>query len=261
MAALLKCADEAASATPPEQPVRVLALVDGHATDGRGGVLLGLLRAARDIDVVAVTSTLPPLALAVLAEQLALLVAAYEDDGETLTALPVLSADLDVLAWLGSVGGLAHLPTAVSQHLRSWLPGTAFVARASGEPVVVPASDEAVAALLAFRPGRGAAVCTSPNGDGEWAHQVALPRLAAEVVVEVDSPIRSGRSERDSGAPDPGKRWWGTSRCVEVVGYALDPLAAVADVAPSRSCTWCGQPGSADVCPICGMTLTAASRT
>lgn len=256
---LIDLADEAVLCTPLSDPVRMIVLVDGHA-DKQAAVLLGLLRAARDVEVVTVPSRLPPLALLVFAEQVAVLLAAYADDGQTLAALPTLEADLDVAAWLGSVGGLAHLPTGVAQHLRSWVPGAAFIARASEEPIVLPTSDDNAAALLPVRPGRGVAYYVSPKGDPAWVKRVVLPKLVARSIVEAVPPRRPGRVARDQTDFDPGKRWWGTSRCVEVVGYALDPLAVVADVAPSHTCSWCGRPGSAEVCPLCGMTLLAAIR-
>lgn len=255
---LLAVADgEALWATPGDLP-RLIVLVEQHP-DPQCGVLLGLLRAARDVDVVVVPCSLPPLALLVLVEQVAVLLAAYEDDGATLAALPALTADLDVVAWLGSVGGLAHLPTGVTQHLRSYVPGTAFVARASEDPVVLPTSDRDASTLIPSRPGRGAAIYTSPKGNPAWVQQVALRKLVPRTVVEALPPRRARHDPRGQQTFDPGKRWWGTSRCVEVVGYALDPLAVVADVAPSHTCTWCGRPGSAEVCPFCGMTLLAGS--
>ena len=242
--------DEADDALVPGEDGRLLVLLDDRAA-ARARLLVGLVGAARELDVVPLPSRLPPLAVAVLAEQLAVLLAVHADDGRTLAALPALAADLDALAWLGSVGGLEHLSTGVGQHLRSWLPGAAFLARASAPASVVTTTDETVPALLRSRPGRGVAVARALKGDDDWVRRVALPAMDPESVVE---------AEPAGEAADPGARWWGTARCVEVVGHARDPVAAVADVLPDHTCTWCGQPGSADVCPLCGMALVSAGR-
>jgi hypothetical protein len=258
---LLSEADQVIASTPAGSQPRLLVLVDGHDRRRVVGALQGLVRAARDIDVVTITSTLPPLGIAVLAEQLAVVMAARDDDGVTLTALPALVDDLSAYAWLGSVGGLAHLPTAVSQHLRSWVPGMAFFARATGEPMVVPTQQRSALEALPQGPGRGAVVSVSPKGDDTWIRTVALPRLSPEVLLTAEPPPPpSTRSGRDAVPTDPGRRWWGTAKAVELVSFGLDPLAIVSGVAPHRSCTWCGRPTASQVCPLCGMSALSSAR-
>jgi hypothetical protein len=174
--------------------------------------------------------------------------ASVDETGAVLAAVPVLAQDLDSVAWLGSVAGLSNLPTGVGQHLRSWFPGSAFVARSSGDPVVLAVTDPAAATMITARPGRIGFSARGGRGDETWLGSALLPALNLTSALAVTGTSASAD-------------WWGTDRLVEFVGCSTDPVGVAAAALPARgrACAWCGELVAAPSCPVCGMRVSAGS--
>jgi hypothetical protein len=225
----------------------VLAL---HPTwDGGAGLhLVRMVRSALDSSrVVPVATALPPLAVGVLGAQLAAVAPYLPGPGPLVPGVDLLGSRLAVGAWTSSVSRLERPSPSLGQHLRSWWPRSRFVVTVQPGPRVdaIPRRRPFDAAGWAV-PGPSLAVLGSGGGDAGWLHEVVLPAIGAERVVET--------------GPSPlGARWWGAPRLVEVVGCGADPVAAAAELVaafPCVACGWCGEPVAGPTCPLCGMAPT-----
>jgi hypothetical protein len=225
----------------------VLAL---HPTwDGGAGLHLArMVRSALDSSrVVPVATSLPPLAVAVLGAQLAAVAPYLPGPGALVPGVDLLGSRLAVGAWTSSVSRLERPSPTLGQHLRSWWPRSRFVVTVQpGSRVDEIRRRRPFDAAGWAVPGPSLAVLGSGGGDAGWLHEVVLPAVGAERVVET--------------GPSPlGPRWWGAPRLVEVVGCGADPVAAAAELVaafPCTACGWCGEPVAGPSCPLCGMAPT-----
>lgn len=190
--------------------------------------------------VVLRSSRLPPLAGAVLVS-LACALWARLRPGAACSALTLVEGDLQLFTWLSSLGGLKDPPPSVGQHLVSLLPSTAFGVSTYPQPAVwrLRGPDDGVP-VPRLPPGWALAVAATDMDRG-WAQRTLVPHLGHPLVVEVDAP------------PDSA-RWWGCRRLVEAVAYPLDPMSQAKGTVTAR-CGWCGEPGDAEVCTVCGSAV------
>lgn len=195
--------------------------------------------------ITAVPCDLPPLALSVTADLVAHL-ARYVPPGVLIALVRRLSRQLVAGAWLRSVTKLQHVPTGLSQHLRSYLPGTAFLALVAPEPAVakVPAGRS-----LAWRLQDPVhLLTTSAGGDEKWLRGELAPALRPTVA----------RSLK----PQPlSAEYWGSRNFLEFVAFSAHPdaLTHLVRSVRYRPCSWCGELVSSDPCPFCSMSASNAT--
>jgi hypothetical protein len=197
------------------------------------------LRAALESDRLALVPVdLPPLATALLGEQLRQLSATDLGPGVLAGAARLLSYYLYSGALLGSIAKLDRIDVPVGAHLKSLVPGRYFVALAHPEPYLAEADEArtppgpAFVTQLAVAPGQGV--------DPGWVTGPLARAWRVQHVREV--PL----------APEAGK-WWGTGRLVEFAAYIGDVgvlYQLVTSVRRDR-CPWCGLEVIGDRCLFC----------
>jgi hypothetical protein len=207
------------------------------------------LRAALDSERLAIVPVdLPPLAGALLAEQLRQLAGTDLGPGVLAGAARLLSHYLYAGALLGSVAKLDRIDVPVGAHLKSLVPGRHFAAIAHPEPYLAPADDSAVPAGPAFV--TQLAVATGQGVDPGW----------------VKGPLaRAWRTQytRNVPLPSDSARWWGTGRLVEFVAYIADVgvLYQVVNSVRRDTCGWCGLEVIGDQCLFCSAKVDGRVRT
>lgn len=183
-------------------------------------------------------SSLPPLGVAALIRALDEL-ATTDGIPPTLVASAVgrLEASVRTAAWLGSVTGLSRPAPTLWQHVRSWFPGSSFVATLDGtgslrtvprdhDRLPVPAVDDPAGWFGLIAVGQDLTAPT-PRTDRPPIQQVELPAQSAS--------------------------WWGTDQLVEVaVGPTGRQLLEVLRQAGAATCDWCRATVSELPCALCG---------
>lgn len=240
-------------AVPLEQHLlRVMAALDGYGhlvalvppgPENPARRRMHVLRAALETDRLAIVPVdLPPLATALLADQLRQLSHTDVGPGVLAGAARLLSYYLYAGALLGSVSKLDRIPVPAGAQLRSFVPGRNFAAFAHPEPRLA----EAVADPADLPPGPGYptqlvyAPGASGGPDPAW----------------VTGPLaRAWRSRpaRQVALPCDSARWWGTGRLVEFAAHIADVgvlYQLVTSVRRDR-CTWCGLDAIGDRCLFC----------
>jgi hypothetical protein len=213
---------------------------------GAGERVTRMVRSALDTSrLVPVASALPPLALAVLGAQLAAVAVHLPTPGPLVPGVELLGARLLVGAWTSSVSRLEQPAPSLAQHVWSWWPPSRFAVAAQPQPRVdrIPILRRRFDASPWTLPAPALAVLGTRGGDASWLHEVVLPAIGAERVVE-------------TGPSALGPRWWGARRLVEVVGCPADPAAAAGELRaafPCTPCGWCGEPVFGPACPFCWM--------
>lgn len=200
-------------------------------------------RSSLDVDTIAVHAVeSAPLAGAVLAAQ----AQALADDGVPLgplaAAMPALEAQVLPVAWLSSVARLSRLTPSMKQHVRSLLPGAAFVAYGGRAPRVerVHRADPHLPLPIDLA-GHTMALSAHPQGQRDPVEQALADLGMAGRVVEVPPLAESAE-------------WWGTDRLVEMAAYRADVASLRRHLtARPSTCPWCRRPTAADPCPQCGM--------
>lgn len=209
-----------------------------------------VLRAALESDRVAIVPVdLPPLAEALLAEQLRQLAATGLGPGVLAGAARLLSHYLHAGALLGSVGRLDRVPVPVGAQLKSLVPGRNFavfahpkprVAAVDGDPESIPPGPGYLT-QLAFASGSGGSPAPA------W----------------VTGPLaRAWRSQRvrQVALPSDSARWWGTGRLVEFAAHIADVgvlYQLVTSVRRDR-CSWCGLDVIGEKCLFCAARIDVA---
>jgi hypothetical protein len=215
---------------------------------GTGDYLARMVRSALDTSrVVPLATPLPPLAIAVLGAQLAAVAALLPAPGRLVAGAELLGSRLVVGAWTSSVSRLERPAPSLGQHLWSWWPPSRFAVAFQPDARV-----DRIRRRRPFDAGSWAipspslAVLATHGGNPSWLHEVVVPAIGAERVVEA--------------GPSPlGQRWWGAPRLVEVVGCPAEATATASELVaafPCSPCGWCGEPISGSSCPFCWMAPT-----
>lgn len=211
----------------------------------QAGDLVGSVRALLETDaVIEVVTPLPPLATGVLAAQLCHVAQAVSTPALLVPGARLLEANLLAMAWTASVSRLDQPGVGLRAHLRSWLPGSAFLVATHPTAMVSVLGRGEPAPINVTRPAGPllGVVCASESADPAVVDGPLLRFLGAARVVGCP--------------PTPAlARWWGTGRVVEVVAVPLDLEAAGPAVAaryPVRPCPWCRRPATVGPCPWCG---------
>ncbi|CAM3820331.1 hypothetical protein NOGI109294_14665 [Nocardiopsis gilva] len=198
--------------------------------------------ALRTDHIAAVGLDLSPLAMSLLADQLAYL-APYLSAGLTAAMATELPKHMLAGAWLRSVGSLATLPTSISQHLGSYVPGVAFMAYCAPEQRVRQVRQGAdLADGIPHHPQTPTQVLYSvPEGlRTTFLNDDLLPALAPDRSLPLP--------------PQPlATEYWGTSGHIDFVAFSAHPCAlsdTLTELA-STICTWCRERITTRVCPFC----------
>jgi hypothetical protein len=208
------------------------------------------VRSALEADRIAIVPlALPPLACALLGEQLRQLAGTDLGPGVLAGAARLLTYYLHSGALLGSVAKLDRVPVSVGAHVKSLVPGRHFAVLAHPEPYL----GEADAANVPPGPGYQTQLAVAGKGvDPGW---ITGPLAAAWQT----------RHLREVPQPPDSARWWGTSRLVEFTAYIADVGMLYQLVTSVRrdTCTWCGLEVIGDQCLFCATRLgerTAPAR-
>lgn len=195
--------------------------------------------------IIGVPCDLPPLAFSLTADLLAHL-ARYVPPGVLVAMVQRLTKQMVSGAWLRSVTKLQHAPAALSQHVRSYLPGSGFVAMISPEPTVTKVS---AGPTISWRPPDPVhLLATSVDGDEQWVNDSLGPALRPAVL----RPL----------PPQPlSADYWGSKAFLEFVAFSAHPdsLTAAVRSVRYRPCSWCGELVSSDPCSFCQMSASNAS--
>lgn len=236
-----------------EQHGAVVAIYPGWSSDSALQRLQTVRSVLRTTHLAFYATPSPPLAGAVLTSLANVVAPHARSAGALLAGLPVLEAQLLVLAWLGSVTKLQVPSPTLVQHALSLLPGTAFGVSSWPQPSVrrLTRKDRTLPLPRVKGPIRIAAAAR--DGDGGWVPDFVAPALGGAPVVEVPATVL-------------GPQWWGAKRLIEVVAYPMELKATVDRVngAPTQLCSWCRKETPLGECAFChwGLPLqTVAEAT
>jgi hypothetical protein len=179
-----------------------------------------------------------PLALSVIASLVDDLSSHDDPDslGWQLSALDQLRATSWSAVWLPSVSRLARPNPSPWQHLRSWLPGSGFLAVHDARPRVLSLTESGD---LELEPRPDAVLIHAPSEAPAWV----LPKLTAALQAQSTNEVVAVRNPVDS---------FGTPAALEVVAIPADfvSLSRTSDVG---ECAGCGVRHARTACPFCGM--------
>ncbi|QBI53173.1 hypothetical protein [Streptomonospora litoralis] len=224
--------------------VRVVALYPRWRAERARRAVAFARGAMREDTVAAVGVDLSPLALSLIADQLAYL-CPYLPAGIIAGLADELPRHTLAGGWLRNVANLATIPISVPQHLGSFAPGVTYLALCSPVPQVtrVAKGETASVSQLPFRPQEPVQVLHSSGANFDTAafEEQFLPSLQAVAA-------------RRLPAQPLGPLYWGSPKYVEFVAFSAHPRALTEParaVRPTR-CTWCGEPTVWAVCRFCG---------
>lgn len=184
---------------------------------------------------------LPPLAATVLASLASGVGPHLPSPGVLASVLPELEAKLQVVTWLGSVGGLTTPAPSVAQHLASMSPGSSFAVSSYPELAVHRLSGGGTGGAPLPPVERQSRLAVSDHG-GDMKFMGAVAGALGVEVRQVE--------------PTPaGPKWWGTGKLVEAVLYPSDVRRLAVELLAGRDvwpCRWCSQQVSRSPCPMCG---------
>ena len=189
---------------------------------------------------------LPPLGIAVLAQQLRMLSICDFSPGVLAGAAGLLSHYLHAGAVLNSVARLDRVPVSLSSHARSWVPGSQFAVLAHPQPQLLRIGDGGV-----------------PAGPGYATHLVvAQGQVPSEWVTTGLAPAWRVHAVRQAALPADSSRWWGTSKLTEFTAFIPDLSVLYQLVSSVRraTCTWCGGELMGDRCAFCSSPVPSAEN-
>ncbi|TDD62111.1 hypothetical protein [Actinomadura rubrisoli] len=220
----------------------VLALYPAWRPEAAGRLLRFARASLRTGRLAIVPLDLPPLALSLVADQLAFM-APYVRPGALASLAPRLAEVIVAGAWVNSVTRLEQVRTGFGEHLASFVPGSEFMVTATPRAGVhritearpVPSGDRVPAAPALV-------LAAEHGGDAGWVRDRLGPALGAVSVTFVDDPPL-------------GTEFWRARRYVEFVGFSGDSgvLQQLVRTTPCAPCTWCGEPVGLPECPFCSM--------
>jgi len=204
--------------------------------------LMQTARAALDTKRVAlVGSDLPPLAGGVLSAVAGAIAPSLIDAGRLVGAIPAISGELVVIAWLRRVSGLKRPQPSVVQHAASAVQRRGFYVQVQPQPLIKQLdANEQIPPGMANKAME--LVVADRDGNPGWVTDILNPALGNLPLWEVD-------------APADGPSWWGTSRLTEVVAFPADPEALAMRVTADlrlRACGWCATRVTSSPCAFCG---------
>jgi hypothetical protein len=212
--------------------------------DEAGTMRLEMALAVLDETRIAVHRTaLPPLACTALASVASSIAPHMPSPGLVASVLPDLEAQLQVVTWLGSVGGLNTPQPTFGMSVTSFGPGTAFAVSSYPELAVHKIRQNGLDGIPLPPVERPSRLVVADHGSAkpDWM----LEQVAGALGVEVRQvePIAAAR------------KWWGTGKLVEGVLLPIDADRLGRQLMTGRegwSCRWCGAEVARSPCPMCG---------
>ncbi len=200
---------------------------------------------------------LPPLATALLIEQLRRISPYDLGPGVLASAARLLAHYLHSGAVLGSVARLDRVRVGLGTHLRSFLPGARFVVRATPQPSLtqlapgtrlLPGPEYATQLAVAL-PGAGHGGHTAAPAATGLGEDWVTGRLAADWRCQF---------VRRVPLPEDSAHWWGTGKLVEFAAYIADVgvLYQLVRSAHRTVCRWCALELVGDHCGFCNAPPT-----
>ncbi|MDA2807263.1 hypothetical protein [Nocardiopsis suaedae] len=192
--------------------------------------------------VAAVPVDLSPLALSLLADQLAYL-SPYLPAGIVTSLAGELPQHMLAGAWLRNVNNLGNISISLKQHIGSYTPKALFLAFCSPTPRVGRVKKLDPTPNIPYRPVDPAQMLYAP-GDG------FDPSTFEEAFV----PAMRAVSTHKLAAQPLGKEYWGSSRYVEFVAFSAHPEALTQPARGLRpiTCAWCRDLVTGGACAFCG---------
>lgn len=247
---------------PAEQELGEALLTAWSAIEGAGHLVVVLpasvsaghrtrLRAVRSLlesDRMALVEVdLPPLAVALLVQQLRQISQYDLGPGVIASAARLLTHYLYAGAVLGSVAKLDRVDVGFGAHLKSYLPGARFAVLAT------PSAQLTALTETTRLPGPDYATQLAYAVDGldeEWVRG----RLGADWKCQY---------VRQVPLPEASARWWGTGKLVEFAAYIADVgvLYQLVTSAHREPCRWCGLELVGDRCGFCSTRVEPRGRT
>ncbi|WP_229820800.1 MULTISPECIES: hypothetical protein [Streptomyces] len=224
-----------------EQHGYVIALYSPSA-QREAGRRLHTVRSVLESDRIALVGIdLPPLGIALLAQQLRQLSACDFSPGVLASSVRLLAHYIYSGALLGSVAKLDRVPVSLKSHAKSWMPGAQFAVLANPRPQLVRVGEGELTG-----PEFGTRLfVASGQAPSDWVTATLAPAWKAQGVANV--PL-----------PDGSARWWGTGKLVEFAAGLTDVAVLYQLVSSVRRerCHWCGLELIGDRCGFCAAPLT-----
>ncbi|WP_327409041.1 hypothetical protein OG458_16885 [Streptomyces sp. NBC_01281] len=183
---------------------------------------------------------LPPLGIALLAQQLRQLSVCDFSPGVLASAARLLAHYIYAGALLGSVTKLDRVPVTLGSHAKSWVPGAQFAVLANPRPEIVRVGQQDLSG-----PEFGTRLLSAAGqAPSEWVTETLAPAWRVQSAATVPLPAASAR-------------WWGTSRLVEFAAglYDVSVLYQLVSSVRREQCHWCGLELIGDRCGFCAAPL------
>ncbi|GLJ87900.1 hypothetical protein [Streptomyces poonensis] len=208
---------------------------------------LHAVRSVLESDRIALLGVdLPPLGLALLAQQLRQLSACDFSPGVLASSARLLAHYIYSGALLGSVAKLDRVPVSLKTHAKSWVPGAQFGVLAHPKPQLVRIGEGDLTG-----PEFGTRLLVaSGQAPSDWVTATLAPSWQVQGVANV--PL-----------PDESPRWWGTGKIVEFAAglYDVSVLYQLVSSVRRELCHWCGLELIGDRCGFCAAPLPELQPT
>lgn len=204
---------------------------------------LHAVRSVLESDRIAVLGIdLPPLGLALLAQQLRQLSVCDFSPGVLASSARLLAHYIYSGALLGSVAKLDRIPVSLKSHAKSWVPGAQFAVLANPRPQLIRLgqTEEKLAG-----PEFGTRMLIAPGQlPGDWITTTLAPAWRVQGVATVPLPAESAR-------------WWGTGKVAEFAAglHDVSVLYQLVSSVRREECHWCGLELIGDRCGFCAAPL------
>jgi hypothetical protein len=208
---------------------------------------LHIVRSVLESDRIALLGTdLPPLGIALLAQQLRQLSVCDFSPGVLASSVRLLTHYIYAGALLGSVARLDRVRVPLKSHATSWMPGAQFAVLANPRPQLIRLGQEEQLAGPEF--ATRLLVATGPQPPSAWVTSTLAPAWQVRGVADVPRPAESAR-------------WWGTGKLVEFAAGLHDAslLHQLVSSVRREECHWCGLELIGDRCGFCAAPLAASA--
>ncbi|GGX57533.1 hypothetical protein [Streptomyces minutiscleroticus] len=203
---------------------------------------LHAVRSVLESDRIALLGVdLPPLGLALLAQQLRQLSVCDFSPGVLASSARLLAHYIYAGALLGSVARLDRVPVSLKSHTKSWMPGSQFAVLATPSPQLVRVGQQDPPAGPEFGTRLLVAAGQLPT---DWLTATLAPAWRVQGVASVPLPAESAR-------------WWSTARLAEFAAglYDVSVLYQLVSSVRREECHWCGLELIGDRCAFCAASL------
>ncbi|MFF2516955.1 hypothetical protein [Streptomyces sp. NPDC058086] len=228
-----------------EQHGYVIALYPASAEDAVTR-RLHTVRSVLESDRIALLGIdLPPLGVALLAQQLRQLSVCDFSPGVLASSARLLAHYIYAGALLGSVAKLDRVPVTLKSHAKSWVPGAQFAVLSHPRPQLARiGQDELTGPEFGTR-----LLVAAGQPPSDWVTATLAPAWRVQGVATVPLPQESAR-------------WWGTTKLAEFAAglYDVSVLYQLVSSVRREECHWCGLELIGDRCGFCAAPLPPPSE-